>query len=232
MNWSDWMRRDGRTTWTAHGALHEGRIRPLSQESLFRAVDSDIDVIEFDVMLFQDQFVMAHDEDDAAGAGEALLSLKEGLEILSQGDSKLSCDIKTIGREEEIKKELMSFYLQDRTLICGHFKKSLQVFQGTFPLGWSLPQADTSLENIIAPADLLPQELKTRIYTILQDGAADWAQGLMLRYDVITKDIANLLHSKGMWLTAWTVDDTAIARELISLGVDNITSNYPFQIKD
>jgi glycerophosphoryl diester phosphodiesterase len=47
------------------------------------------------------------------------------------------------------------------------------------------------------------------------------------RYDVVSKDLVKRAHKQKLKVVAWTVDDVKIAKELIKLKVDGITSNKP-----
>lgn len=48
---------------------------------------------------------------------------------------------------------------------------------------------------------------------------------LDLRYTLLSRELIEKIHSLGMKLNCWTCDDKASAEELISMGVDYITTN-------
>ena len=46
-----------------------------------------------------------------------------------------------------------------------------------------------------------------------------------LRYDLVTKELVDRFHGKGLEVNAWTVDDEETRKSLESWGVDCITTN-------
>ena len=50
---------------------------------------------------------------------------------------------------------------------------------------------------------------------------------ILPRYNLITEDLVEKAHSKGLKIIAWTVDNPEEIRRLIDLEVDGIASNYP-----
>ena len=48
---------------------------------------------------------------------------------------------------------------------------------------------------------------------------------LDIKHTALTKDIIDELHREGIVVNCWTVDDPARAEELVSWGVDMITTN-------
>ena len=49
--------------------------------------------------------------------------------------------------------------------------------------------------------------------------------GLDIRYTLVTPELVQQLHSEGLEINCWTVDDPQSAAELVEMGVDYITSN-------
>ncbi len=54
-----------------------------------------------------------------------------------------------------------------------------------------------------------------------------WLDLILPRYNLITEDLVEKAHSKGLKIIAWTVDNPEEIRRLIDLEVDGIASNYP-----
>ena len=46
-----------------------------------------------------------------------------------------------------------------------------------------------------------------------------------LRYDLITKELVDRFHAKGLEVNAWTVDTEEIFDKMVEYGVDYITTN-------
>ena len=55
--------------------------------------------------------------------------------------------------------------------------------------------------------------------------AVQYKCNLDLHYKGITKEFVNECHQNNILLNVWTIDDEAVAKELIDMGVDFITSN-------
>jgi glycerophosphoryl diester phosphodiesterase len=53
------------------------------------------------------------------------------------------------------------------------------------------------------------------------------ADNVMLYHKIITRSAVRALHSAGLHVFTWTVDDVERMRQLIALGVDGITTNRP-----
>jgi len=50
---------------------------------------------------------------------------------------------------------------------------------------------------------------------------------ILPRYNMVTKNLVEKIHSKDLKVIAWTVDEPEKIKRLIDLGVDGIASNYP-----
>lgn len=55
--------------------------------------------------------------------------------------------------------------------------------------------------------------------------------GLNLNHSIITPELASLCGKNNIPLYAWTVDDAAVAKKLIQLGVTGITTNIPLEMR-
>ncbi len=53
------------------------------------------------------------------------------------------------------------------------------------------------------------------------------AQGLSVEYHLVRPALLEVCRSEGFFVFAWTVDDQAVMQNLISLGVDGVTTNRP-----
>ncbi len=53
------------------------------------------------------------------------------------------------------------------------------------------------------------------------------AQGLSVEYHLVKPALLHVCRAEGMFVFAWTVDDPVVMQDLISLGVDGITTNRP-----
>lgn len=56
------------------------------------------------------------------------------------------------------------------------------------------------------------------------------AQWLHAAHDLVDERGVEMAHRLGFRVGAWTVNDEEMARRLVDMGVDDITSNYPDRI--
>jgi glycerophosphoryl diester phosphodiesterase len=52
------------------------------------------------------------------------------------------------------------------------------------------------------------------------------------RFDLVTSELCNTAHTRGLKVLVWTVDAPELMRLLIGLGVDGIMTNYPARLQD
>ena len=71
------------------------------------------------------------------------------------------------------------------------------------------------------PQYLLAEEIKEEHIQKMVDNGID----LDTYYKALSKELIDELHSRGIVVNCWTVDDPEIAEKLVSWGVDQITSN-------
>ena len=71
------------------------------------------------------------------------------------------------------------------------------------------------------PQYLLAEEIKEEHIQKMVDNGID----LDTYYKALSKELIDELHSRGIVVNCWTVDDPEIAEKLASWGVDQITSN-------
>lgn len=84
-------------------------------------------------------------------------------------------------------------------------------------------------DNMVAIRELYPNQraqFLTSTYTEdLIDRLKAYNLDLDINYKALTADIVKQIKSEGIFLNTWTVDDPAIAHQLIDWGVDFITTN-------
>lgn len=59
----------------------------------------------------------------------------------------------------------------------------------------------------------------------------DFADGISVEVSFVSRELASLAHRAGMEVSAWTVNDIGVAREVIASGVDNIITDDVMKIK-
>lgn len=203
--------------------------------SFKRAIAQGADVIETDAQLSKDkEIVLLHDETverttDGRGrvceltlkelksldagswfgkkfSGERIPTLSEAIAIV-RGKAKLDIELK--GKDPLLPKEVVNL-LKKETFI----KKAIVSSFNHFFL-----KEVKRLESPIITGLLFA--------TPLQERKWKWADLILPRYNLITEDLVEKAHSKGLKIIAWTVDNPEEIRRLIDLEVDGIASNYP-----
>jgi len=205
---------------------------PSNSAQAFLAADAlRVDRIEFDVMEYEGRLMVAHDPH--AASEPDCLTLAQALEILAPLSPALTCDIKTFGREAEIYQTMKDAGAIEGTIFCGHSLQSLAAFRSLgedLLLGWSVPQPDGTPGQIVPwPPELAIKEgWHDRLITEAPDVlSAHRLDGLMCQHALISQELVDALHGGGLFLHAWTVDDTREVKRLQGLGVDGVTSNNP-----
>ncbi len=160
-------------------------------------------------------------------ASQRIPTLKEVLATVPQG-KKIYIEIKT-GVEilPVLKKQLAASGLRDDqiVLICfdtdviSQARKTMAQYQAN----WL-----TSYRRNPATQTLTPNQ--STIVDTLQKTSAS-GLGTKDEMDAINADLVQAVHSMGLGIHAWTVDDPNVARTLSELGFDSITTNQPAQIR-
>lgn len=86
------------------------------------------------------------------------------------------------------------------------------------------------LDNCIGIRELLPEQtiqwLTSKEYPEeMTEVLCQYGFDLDIRWDRVNKDIVDTLHAHGLEVNVWTVDDPEMAKTMIDMGVDYITSN-------
>jgi glycerophosphoryl diester phosphodiesterase len=198
-------------------------------ESFGLALDLGVDGIEFDVVAPDGEtLVVAHDLD---GSGPLL---DDVLDFFAGRDSILQIDLKMHGHEEKLVRALREHGLLDRTLVSSFHLRSLRALQHIEP---ALPRSFTYPEDKLGIAKyramhrpirvglhVMRRLLPRRLGAMLK--LAD-ASALTLIYTVVTREIVEVCHDRGVAVWAWTVNDAAIAAALGEMGVDAIITDDP-----
>jgi glycerophosphoryl diester phosphodiesterase len=203
-------------------------------ESFERALELGVDGIEFDVVSADHKnLVVAH---DLGGSGPPL---HEALDFFAARDTILQVDLKAHGHEEELVRALREHNVLERTLVSSFHLRSLRALQHIEP---ALQRSFTYPEDKLGIAKyramhhpirvglhvmrrLLPRRLGAML--ALADASA-----LTLIYTVVTRDIVDVCHARGVAVWAWTVNDAGTAASLGEMGADAIITDDPRIFRD
>lgn len=198
-----------------------------------------VDIIEFDVIRWQGQLVIAHDPRDAAARErESLMTLEEGLEHLGGSDFRsvgLDVDMKHRYFELELTAALARRGLSRRTTITTMYTDSLELLRErdrSLHLGLTIPFVSRDWLNVPAPVKVLVAGgivyhrlmQPAHVGRLLRAGTIDL---VMAFHALVTRRLIEAVHNAGGELYSWTVDDSATIARLAELGVDGIVSNDP-----
>ena len=224
-------------------------------ESFRAAVETGVDMIEFDVLRPQSDFaegtdwrtaapgpahvtgplVIAHDWADARR--RTPLTLDEALDEFCEpplDQVAIDLDLKIAGREDEIVAALRERDLLGRAMTSTMEVRSIHVLGELEPelrRGWTLPKIrrDWSRSRLARPLVMAGlATMRARIPPLVRRHAPRLGVRAIWIYEAVaTRALAEAARSAGCELICWTVDDAARMRALVDLGVDGICSNDP-----
>lgn len=87
-----------------------------------------------------------------------------------------------------------------------------------------LLQSNTTLASEIA---FLPFHHPSQIYAVCNSACRLGCSQVGVYFALINPDLAQTAHRFGLTVTAWTVNDIAVAKQLLGLGVTTIITDYP-----
>lgn len=205
-------------------------------ESLERAVQLGVDVVEFDALPDgQGGLKLAHDPVDLAARPDAP-TLAAALDRLCEPDLAhvgINLDVKTVGDEEQIVAALRERGLIDRVLISTMEPPTLRTIrrlEPTLRLGRSVPRIYRDYySNRLTRPGLIAAVLAARRYLppiLVRELRAGRIDAVMAHWALITPAFARKITAHGE-LYVWTVDEADRATRIAAMGVTGITSNDP-----
>lgn len=207
-------------------------------ESFRKAVETGVDIIEFDVLRLRDPsspLVIAHDWHDAERRDP--LTLGEALDAFLQAPLdrvEIDLDIKLPGREEEIVAALRERELIGRAMVSTMEVSSLARLRELEPglrRGWTYPKVRRDwaskrwargpmLAALVGMRRRLPG-IAARVLPEM-DVTSMWVY-----HPLVTPRLADVTESAGVELIAWTVDELHHMERLVAAGVSGLCSNDP-----
>ena len=137
-------------------------------------------------------------------------SLEEYIEVCMKYNKTCVIEFKNPFEEDDIKqviKILDEYNYLNRVIFISFFIENLKIVKRYLPT---------------QSVQFLCSEFNEEVLTAITENKMD----IDIHHSVLNKEIIDLLHSKGIKINCWTVNEKQRALELISLGVDFITTNY------
>ena len=197
-------------------------------------------MVEFDVLRPREAdspspLVVAHDWEDAEIRPR--LTLGEALDAFVAPPLdrvEIDCDLKLVGREEELVAALAERGLIERAMVSTMYTESLAAIGRLEPRlrrGWTYPLVTRAWDRsrILKPVVMaaiarmrsaLPELARRRIPEI--DPAAIW-----VFHRLASARLVEVAHEHGVEVICWTVDEPERVAALAEMGVDAICSNDP-----
>jgi glycerophosphoryl diester phosphodiesterase len=231
------------------GASGQGYAPENTLSAFQQAIEIGVDVLECDVHSTKDgHLVVIHDGNlrrttDMSGiveemtlaevkkadaglsfdprfAGERVPTLRELLE-LAKGKVTTLIEVKPDNITGKVISEIESMEAECDVIVQSFHPNVVKVSQEINP---QIPRA------LLIGGKILVKRIPA-IMKLIRSAAEVGAGALHLSSRIITPPLVEESHRRGISVWAWTVDDEAEMKELIAMGVDGITSNYPRRLK-
>jgi glycerophosphoryl diester phosphodiesterase len=205
-------------------------------ESFDAAVETGVDMVEFDVLRSKEgKLIVAHDHHDALARKP--MDLADALDLFHEpplDKVEIDCDLKLAGREAEFAGAVSGSGLVGRAMVSTMEVDSILKLRQLEPdlrLGWTYPKTrrDWTQHGWARPALRAGLSIiRRRFPAILEKRGPELGVDAVWAYQaIITPRLVEAARNIGVELIAWTVDDAERMRELLAMGVDGICSNDP-----
>ncbi|MBJ7348800.1 MAG: glycerophosphodiester phosphodiesterase, partial [Thermoleophilaceae bacterium] len=198
-------------------------------ESFDAALKCGVDLIEFDVLCWDGELVIAHDPHDAQVRDT--LTLAEALDHLGRPEFAnvgLDVDMKHPGFEDELVAALDARGLANRTLVTTmHYLSLAHVrrLSSEVTCGLTIPLVHRDWTKAAKPVQLLVSLMilghrryqPWRVARHLRAGEID---AVMAFHALVTPRLVRKVHEAGGELYCWTIDDAKTITRMAKLGVD------------
>ncbi len=226
----------GRPVIVAHrGASHIAHENTIKAFEI--AIDEGADLLELDVRMTKDRLLIVHHDASIVNSNKLLssLSLEESIlqartagydlcsleEVLTQFSQRIALDIEIKGAGLE--HDVVDLVKRNADQLSSVLLKS---FDSKVVNNLSLIAPDIRRGLIVDEESRLLSKGSEVSYTqslCIECGA----QFLAAHWSLIDRNYVLKMHDKGIPVLAWTVDNVAIARRLMTERVDGIITNFP-----
>ena len=232
---------------------HRGNSGPAPENTrlaIEQAIDMGADMVEVDLHISQDGVpVLIHNsqlEHTSNGQGQVTEHTLSELRLLDVGSWKaprfaderiltlhevfdltrnripLNQDLKTERVIPATIKTIQVMKVLNQVVISGCTQDFVQMIRSREPRLTVLLNLDATLEQLAltGPAAVF----RSYCLTVAEQVGAD---GINIDHLFVSQELVQQAHRRGLSVWAWTVDDEARGQELLEMGVDSITTNWP-----
>lgn len=202
-------------TVTAHTGAYNTAMNSI--ESVQAAVDNKAEILEVDVRIRPNgTVVMSHDMVVTNNDGA---ELEEALAILQGKPIKINFDIKETKALDALYDLIVKYDLLEQSFMTGIEQANVKAVR------------ESKCANVPYYLNCKPSKIKIfsddyrqKIINLLEDTGAI---GINCNYKFAGSQLSSLLHKKGYLLSVWTIDNKRVAKKMLVIKPDNITTRNP-----
>jgi glycerophosphoryl diester phosphodiesterase len=224
--------RDGRPLRIGHRGA--ALLAPENTLASFRAaVETGVDLIEFDVIRHGGQLVVAHGSEDV---GPETPSLDDALRFFVEEAPEIGVhlDLKLTKCEHEVVDALRRHGLVERSFVSSYYVRTARAIaaqDGDVRTGYTVPRRILrfSEDGRSAPVTRVGLRVLRWLTPLLVRPLLSMtrATDLVAHHSIVTSGCVRAAHARGAAVVAWTVDDPRVLERLARAGVDAVVTNDP-----
>jgi glycerophosphoryl diester phosphodiesterase len=154
-------------------------------------------------------------------AGERILTLYDVLD-LTRNRIPLNLDLKTERAIPATLKAVQEMRVLNEVVISGCTQDCIKTIRSQEPRLTILLNLDNALEQLALTGPAAT--FRSRLLTVAQQSGA---VGINIAHVFVNRNLVQQAHQRGLSVWVWTVDDEQRVQELLAMGVDSITTNWP-----
>lgn len=207
-------------TITAHTGAYGTQMN--SFESVQAAINNNAQIVELDIRQRPNgTVVMSHDivvtNNDGTPLEDVLILIKD------TADMRINFDIKETRALNNLYALIVEYNLLDRSFLTGIEQINVKAVKES-----DCASMEYYLNYMPSKVKIFSDDYRQKIIDLLEETGA---VGINCNYKYAGSQLSNLLHKKGYKLSVWTIDKEKIAKKMLVIKPDNITTKNPDMIK-
>lgn len=191
-----------------------------SMESLQAAVQSGVDIVEFDLrQSFDGTLVLSH---DIVVSEASCVTLEEAFDYLQGKKVQINVDVKEVRTLSALHTMVYRYGLEDRVFLTGIGTGDVDNVRA------DCPGIDYYLNYSPSRVKIFFSDYQQKLLAVVQESGA---VGINCNYKYACATLSNLLHDNGYKLSVWTVDSKKTMKRILVCSPDNITTKYPDRLQ-